>query len=590
MHWIDWTVVIGMLIAFVAIGISFRNRGSSSLSDFFLGGRKLPWYVAGVSMVATTFAADTPLWVTEKIAQHGISGNWLWWNMLIGGMLTTFFFARLWRRAEIVTELEFLELRYSGRVARWLRGLKSVYLGLFLNVVIIGWVNAALISILEVFFEVSYQEALWITFAAMGLVAVYSSVAGLLGIAITDFVQFIIAMAGSLILAVVVLNLPEVGGVAGLQDKLPEWRFHFFPRIGGAADVAAGTFSLSAGAFFSYVALQWWASWYPGNEPGGGGYISQRMMSAKDEKNAVYSSLFFQIAHYALRPWPWIIVGLCALVLYPELSIEDSRYGFVMAMRDYLPVGLKGLLLVGFLSAYMSTISTQLNWGSSYLTNDLYQRFVRPLASFESEAQAQKHYVYIGRVFTVLIMVIALGATTQIDTIDGAAQFLISSGAGLGMVLILRWYWWRINAWSEVTATLAPFLGMFLVQVVFKSWLPDTFYQQNGDFIFTVLFTTVCWLLATFIGRPEREDVLKAFYQRVKPGGWWRPYRAEGDTAVSGTKWLFMAWISGTAMVYAVLFSLGYGLFGNQTILLVWLGILVLSFGGLIFAMRKMNW
>lgn len=582
---LDWIVVIFFLSLFIFIGIRFRGKAGSSLTDFFLGGRNLPWYVAGVSMVATTFAADTPLWVTEKIAQHGISGNWLWWNMLIGGMLTTFFFARLWRRAEIITELEMLELRYSGPVARLLRGVKAVYLGLFLNVVIIGWVNAALISIIEVFFEVPYETAFWTVAAAMVFVAIYSSVAGLLGIAMTDFAQFIIAMAGCIILAVFVLNAPEVGGIEGLKAKLPAWRLSLLPNIGGS-EVAVGTFSLTAGMFFSYLGLQWWASWYPGNEPGGGGYISQRMMSAKDEKNAVYSSLFFQIAHYGLRPWPWIIVGLCALVLYPDLPIEESRKGFIMVMRDFLPDGIKGLLFVGFLAAYMSTISTQLNWGSSYLTNDLYKRFLKKDTDFENEEAAQKHYVKAGRIITVLIMLVGLAVTSQITMIDSAAQFLIASGAGLGMVLILRWYWWRINAWSELVATVAPFVGMAIARYGLEDMVPQEFYLQNGDFIFTVVFTTICWLIATILTSPTDSDTLAAFYQRVKPGGWWRPFK--GDTPQNqDLPYLFICWLSGVVMVYGILFFIGYAILIEWQLFWLWLVAAVLSFVVLRWGMGK---
>lgn len=538
-------------------------------------------------MVATTFAADTPLWVTEKIAQHGISGNWLWWNMLIGGMLTTFFFARLWRRAEILTELELLELRYSGPVARFLRGTKSVYLGLFLNTVIIGWVNAAMISIIEVFFEVPYQTAFWVVAGAMVLVAIYSSVAGLLGIAITDFAQFIIAMTGCIILAVIVLNTPEVGGVEGLKAKLPAWRLSLFPKI-GAGDIAVGTFSLSAGAFFSYIILQWWASWYPGNEPGGGGYISQRMMSAKDEKQAVYSSLFFQIAHYGLRPWPWIIVGLCALVLYPDLPIEESRKGFIMVMRDYLPKGIKGLLLVGFLSAYMSTISTQLNWGASYLTNDLYKRFIKPEERFNSNEQAQKAYVKVGRVFTVIIMLVGLYATSQITMIDSAAQFLITSGAGLGMVLILRWYWWRINAWSELVATLAPFIGLAIAKYVLPDYLDQPFFTHNGDFMFMVLFTTIAWVVATLVSKPTDFRVLANFYQKVKPGGWWKPFKQD-ESINSDTPYLFISWLSGVVMTYAILFWIGYLILQEWNLFLIWLLASILGFVLLRWSMHKAN-
>ncbi len=584
---LDWIIVFGFLALFVFIGIRFRGKAGGGLAGFFLGGRNMPWYLAGVSMVATTFAADTPLWVTEKIAQHGISGNWLWWNMLIGGMLTTFFFARIWRRAEIITELELLEIRYSGKVAQWLRGVRAVYLGLFMNVVIIGWVNAALLSILEVFFEIPYEVAFWCTMGAMLLVAIYSAIAGLLGIAITDFVQFIIAMAGSVILAIVVLQLPEVGGMSGLKAQLPAWRFNLLPELSGASDVAVGTFSLTAGAFFSYIVLQWWASWYPGNEPGGGGYISQRMMAAKDEKNAVYSSLFFQIAHYCLRPWPWIIVGLAALVLYPDLPLEESRKGFILAMRDYLPVGIKGLLLVGFLSAYMSTISTQLNWGSSYLTNDLYKRFLKPAHTFSTPSSGESHYVKAGRVITLLIMGIAMISTSQITMIDEAAQFLIASGAGLGMVLILRWYWWRINAWSELSATLAPLLALALANYVLPDYLPQNFFDQNGGFIFTVAFTTVVWLVVTFSTSPTDTQVLSAFYERIKPGGWWKPFRAKANKEQQNLPYLFLSWLSGVLLTYSILFSMGYFILQEYGLAIGWTGGALVGFVFMRLGMKR---
>lgn len=581
---IDWIVLIFFIVLFVFIGIRFRGQAGRSMTDFFLGGRKLPWYIAGVSMVATTFAADTPLWVTEKIAQYGISGNWIWWNMLIGGMLTTFFFARLWRRANIITELEFLEIRYSGKVAVWLRGIKSVYLGLFLNTIVIGWVNAAMITIVEVFFEVPHQTAFWVVMSAMLLVAIYSSIAGLLGIAITDFVQFIIAMTGCVILAIIVLNAPEVGGIAGLKAKLPAWRLDFFPEL-GLSHAAIGTYSLSAGAFFSYVFAQWWASWYPGSEPGGGGYISQRMMSARSEKDAVYSSLFYQIAHYCLRPWPWIIVGLCALILYPDLPVEESKKGFVLVMRDYLPAGIKGLLLVGFLSAYMSTISTQLNWGASYLSNDLYKRFFRAESTFANEETAQEHYAGAGRVFTIVIMLVAMYVTSHINMIDTAAQFLIASGAGLGMVLILRWYWWRINAWSELAATIAPFGGMAIAHFILPDVMPESFFRNNGVFIFTALFTTIIWLIVTFVTAPTNSATLKAFYERVKPGGWWRGIDTSQER--SQFSFLFISWFSGVSLVYSALFVMGYLIFANWSSMFIWLAVMLASVVLLRWSMGK---
>jgi Na+/proline symporter len=577
--WIDWTIIIAYLLLATGIGLWYKDGASKSLDDFFLGGRKLPWYIAGVSMVATTFAADTPLWVTEKIAQHGVSGNWLWWNMLIGGMLTTFFFAKLWRRAEILTELEFIEFRYSGKQAAFLRGFKAVYMGVFLNAVIIGWVNTALGVILMSFFDIPESEVIWYLAAAMLVVVLYSSLSGLKGVAITDFVQFFIAMAGCIILAVVVLNTEEVGGISGLKEKLPAWRFEFFPKIGeGSVTDQIGTYSISIAAFLTFGLVQWWASWYPGAEPGGGGYIAQRMMSARNEKEAVYATLFFQIAHYCLRPWPWIIVGLCALVLYPDLSVEDSAQGFVLAMRDHLPTGLKGLLLVAFLSAYMSTLSTQLNWGASYLTNDLYKRFIRKDKEGESEEDKQKDYVQKGRLFTILIVVAALLAGTQMETIDGAATFLIECGAGLGMVLILRWYWWRINAWSEIAASLAPFIAYIMA-----NWYWEFVYPFN--FLFTVAFSTVCWIAVTFLTPAESNSTLERFYKKVRPEGWWKPFR-EVDRK-SNMIPLTLCWLSAIIMAYSFLFLIGDLIFMNWEKATIELLITLVALWFLTFQMKK---
>ncbi|MBL4709317.1 MAG: Na+:solute symporter [Flavobacteriales bacterium] len=500
--------------------------------------------------------------------------------MLIGGMLTTFFFAKLWRRAEIVTELEFIELRYSGKPAAFLRGFKSLYMGIFLNAVIIGWVNTALASILKIFFDIPDDMIIWVIAGSMVFVAIYSSLSGLMGVAMTDLVQFFIAMIGCIILAVVVLNTEEIGGITGLKEQLPAWRFNFFPTINsGSVANDIGVYSVTIGAFLTFGLVQWWASWYPGAEPGGGGYIAQRMMSAKDEKNAIYATLFFQIAHYCLRPWPWIIVGLCALVLYPDLSIEDSGQGFVLAMRDHLPVGLKGLLLVAFLSAYMSTISTQLNWGASYLTNDLYKRFLKKKKEDETEEEEQKDYVKKARLFTVLIMLIALFATTQIKSIDGAATFLIECGAGLGMVLILRWYWHKINAWSEIVASLAPFIGYGLANFVFS-------FEYPFNFLFTVSFSTICWLIATFITPPTEESTLQHFYDKVKPDGGWKKYRSSNGIKSNLTP-LFICWFSSIVMVYSILFFIGDLIFQNYSSSLIELAIALASFLLLRFQLKR---
>ncbi|MBE7442040.1 MAG: Na+:solute symporter [Flavobacteriales bacterium] len=578
---LDWIIIIIFLLISLYIGLKFKDKASGSLTDFFLAGRNLPWYIAGLSMVATTFAADTPLWVTEVIKKNGISGNWLWWNMLIGGMLTTFFFAKMWRKANVLTELEFLELRYSGKVTKLFRKFKAVYLGLFFNTIIIGWVNAAMIKILMIFLNIDYPTAFIYIAILMILIAVYSSLSGLLGVAITDALQFTLAMGGCIVLAIIMLNSEQVGGVVGLKEKLPEWRFNFFPNLNGTnSDI--GTFGLTIGAFFSFVAVQWWASWYPGNEPGGGGYIAQRMMSTKNEKHAVLATLFFQIAHYALRPWPWIIVGLCALIVYPDLPMNEAGNGFVFAMRDFMPTGYRGLIFTAFLGAYMSTISTQLNWGASYITNDLYKN----IDTENDEVLFQKKLVLIGRIATVSIMAIALVITSFIDTIDGAARFLIASSAGLGAVLILRWYWSRINIWSEISATIAPIIGFVLSKFVVAPLFErscnagNSFVENEGILLFTTLFTTIAWLSVTFLTKPENDETLKKFYQQVEPLGAWNSVREKLSLPKTKSQIpaLIACWISAVTLTYSTLFFIGKLIFEEYYYAIINLVIGVISF------------
>lgn len=538
---LDWVVITVFLVLFVGIAFSFTRRASLNIQNFFLGGRNLPWYIAGTSMVATTFAADTPLAVTELVAQHGISGNWLWWNMLSGGMLTTFFFARYWRRAGVLTDIELIKIRYSGKAAHYLRLCKSLYMGIFLNVLIIGWVNLALMTLLKVFFGLDDTNTLWVTAAAMALVITYSTLSGLLGVVYADTIQFLAAMTGSILLAIFVLDTPEIGGIAGLKEQLPESKFSFFPMIDAAN--AGTTLTLGLGSFLAFITVQWWASWYPGNEPGGGGYIAQRMMSARDEKNAIYASLFFQFAHYCIRPWPWILVALASLVLYPDLA--DPKEGYVLVMKDYLPEGIKGLLLVAFLAAYMSTISTQLNWGASYLVNDFY----KPLM------QTDRSLVAVSRVATVAIAFIGLLVTTQIQSISGIWQFLMECGAGLGLVLILRWYWWRVNAWGEIVATLAPFLAYSVAHFVLDWVFPNSFF-------FTVGFTTLAWVVTIYITPHTDRAVLQAFYDKVKPLGHWKPLGQSGEPI----GYLVLLWVLGIAMAYSLLFLVGAWILGEPVV------------------------
>lgn len=575
---IDYFIIGIYFVILLSIGLYLSRRASRSTSDFFISGRNFPWWIAGTAMVATTFAADTPLAVTELVARNGIAGNWLWWNMLIGGMLTVFFFAKLWRRAGIMTDVELIEIRYSGKPAAFLRGFRAVYIGLVMNVIVIGWVNLALEKIIRVmfpgltFFGIESLELLGFTFSAallwvacvMAFVGVYATLAGLWGIAITDMLQFTVAMGSTIILAIVVVNLPEVGGMAGLIDKLPEGTLRFTPMIGTGIGTAAGdVLALSVAAFIAHLAVQWWASWYPGAEPGGGGYVAQRMFSTKDEKNSLYATLWFTVAHYAVRPWPWIIVALCTLVLYPDLGYGEKGDGFVMVMRDYLPAGLLGLLLAAFFAAYMSTLATHLNWGASYTINDFYRRFI-------VRGREEKHYVFASRVATILILIFSLLVTARLERITAAWEFIITASGGVGLVLILRWYWWRINAWSEIAALIAPFVLYGIIMLWSSSMPPDAPIQIFLRFPYTLFYivgaTTIIWLIITYITKPVDEKVLHAFYERVKPGGTlWKPV-AEKMPHVKpefNFKDLAICWISGVIMVYTALFGLGKLLFGE---------------------------
>jgi solute:Na+ symporter, SSS family len=554
---IDWVLIALYLIISVAIAIRFSKESGKSLGDYFLGGRRLPWYLAGVSMVATTFAADTPLAVNELVYSGGIAGNWLWWNMLIGGMLTTFFFARLWRRADVLTEVEFITLRYGGLAARVLRVFKAVYLGLVMNILVIGWVNLAMVAILQQFFGLEESTAIWYTGAAMLLVAIYSSIGGFLSVAWTDMFQFVIAMGGCIVLAVLVLNSEEIGGMTGLKEKLgpDNPAFNFLPNL--QAEVGAGGMvGITLSAFVAFFAFQWWASWYPGGEPGGGGYVAQRMMSTRSEKDAMFATLFFQIAHFCLRPWPWIIVALCTLVLYPGLPADHMRDGYVMAMRDFLPEGMRGLLLVAFLAAYMSTIATQLNWGASYLVNDVAATYLKSLG----RATDGKSLINLSRIATLLLMVLGFAVTWQINSISEVWKFMIECGAGLGLVLILRWFWWRINVWSEISATVAPFVFFAISRL-----LPADHFLASfpNSYFFTIGGTTLTWLLVTLLTQPERPEVLQKFYDRVRPGGFWGPVLAGRPNPVSIGKTLALVtgWLLAVAMTYLLLFATGKLLF-----------------------------
>ncbi|MHC4926407.1 MAG: sodium:solute symporter family protein [Planctomycetota bacterium] len=599
---LDWVIIGLYFLLSISIGIIMSKRAGKSTGDFFLSGRKLPWWIAGTSMVATTFAADTPLAVTELVAQNGIAGNWLWWNMVFGGVLTVFFFARLWRRSGIMTDCEFVAIRYSGPAAKFLRGFRAVYIGIVMNMIVIGWVNLAMVKILSVvfpdltFFGIEQVHFLGFEFSAhllavaclMLFVAVYSSLSGLMGVSITDAFQFVMAMTGCIVLAVFALKSDMIGGLAGLREKLPEYVFRFTPEIGNAADEtagAAGLLKMSVTAFVAYLGVQWWASWYPGAEPGGGGYVAQRMMSAKNEKHSLFATLWFNVAHYAVRPWPWVIVALCSLVLFPELAAEDKGKGFVLVMMEVLPSGLIGLLLAAFLAAYMSTIASQTVWGTSYIVNDLFRPFVKPNAD-------EKYYVLVSRITTFILMLLALILTSVLTTVSGAWKFILTCSGGIGLVLLLRWFWWRINAWSEIAAMVAPYLIYpFLVKWTFEekvTW--EDRFSYGVTLMVIVGFSTVVWLLVTYLTKPTDEAKLKEFYAKVHPGGpGWKSIAAQMPEVTSDTGYgaLFVNWAAGCGLVLCALFGVGKLLFGEPVIGVVMLGVAGVCAGVIYFNLSQ---
>jgi Na+/proline symporter len=549
---------IGVIVAFFAINLGiglYYARRNASVGEFFLSGRKAPWWLAGTSMVATTFAVDTPLAVTGFVAQNGIAGNWLWWNMAASGLLTVFFFAALWRRSGVLTDVEFIELRYGGRAATWLRGVRAVYQGVLVNTIIMGWVNLAMVKVLSLTLHVPTMLALYV---CLVLTALYVTIGGLWSVLVTDLLQFVVKMTMAIVLAVAAVV--AVGGIATLRDKL---------AAVDAAHHAAGAGSLLAfvpsgdaswmplTTFLVFIGVAWWASSYPGAEPGGGSYIAQRIFACKDEKNAVMASLFFNVAHYALRPWPWILVALCALVLYPHGVAgpdgkPDPELGYVQTMVDELPASLRGLMLAGFLAAYMSTIGTQLNLGASYLTNDLYRRFVRKSAS-------EGHYVAISRLMTGVCLVLAAAITPLMHSVGDAWKYMLTITAGVGLVMILRWYWWRVSAWSEIAAlAISAVVGSGLY--VFGVIPGDDPNATAKRLLITVAVTTAGWLAATFATKPETEATLVRFFERVRPNdlGWKRVARQAAPGRPGDSLGLALVdWLAGLGLVFGTLFAIG---------------------------------
>jgi SSS family solute:Na+ symporter len=556
---LDIAVIVGFFAINLGIGLWFARGSGRSVSDYFLSGRSAPWWLTGVSMVATTFAVDTPLAVTGFVAQNGVAGNWLWWNMAASGILTVFFFAALWRRSGVLTDVEFIELRYGGAPASWLRGVRAVYQGVLVNTIVMGWVNLAMVKILSLTLAVPTQLALYV---CLVLTALYVTIGGFWSVLVTDLLQFVVKMTMAIVLAVAAVV--AVGGIPGLKAGLAIVDAHrgsggsvlaFFPNGGANSWMPITTFLV-------FIGVSWWASSYPGAEPGGGSYIAQRIFASRSERDAVYATLFFNVAHYALRPWPWILVALAALVLYPHgvigaHGVADPELGYVQTMVDHLPTSLRGLMMAGFLAAYMSTIGTQLNLGASYLTNDLYRRFVKRDAT-------EHHYVVVSRWMTVLALVLAGLVTTLMSSVGEAWKYMLTLTAGVGLVMILRWYWWRINAWSEISALAASaIVGSACYVLPFVSG--DDPNATAKRLLITVVVTTVVWIVVTFATGPESEATLTRFYERVlpSPAGWGPiarrlPVRSDERLGIA-----LLDWVAGLGLVYGTLFGIGRLVLGD---------------------------
>ena len=552
---LDWWVVVACLAAAFAPALWFARRASRGTDEFFATGRSAPWWLIGTSMVATTFSTDTPNLVTDLVRTGGVAANWAWWAFLVTGMATVFLYARLWRRSGALTDLEFYEIRYSGKPAAAVRGVRAVYLGLVFNAVIMATVTLAAVKIAHVLLGWERSTTLIVCFS---LSVGFSVMAGLWGVLVADLVQFAIAMIGVFAAARAALQAPEVGGLSGLVEKLDPQTLAFLPDPGNGA--------VFVSILVVPLAVQWWAVWYPGAEPGGGSYIAQRMLAAKDEPNALKAVLWFNVAHYALRPWPWILVALASLLVFPELSDIRTALPHVNpdllgndiaypAMLTLLPHGLLGLLVASLTSAYVSTMSTHLNWGASYLVHDLYRRFVRQTAT-------EKHLVMVSRLVTVGLMACAVGFTLLLESASEAFRLLLSFGAGTGLIYLLRWYWWRINAWSEISAMLVSFLVTLGLHLLGRA---DVIHLgPDAALLWTVGLTTAIWLLVTFLTPAVDRRVLTAFVQRIRPAGpGWRGFSREGLAPADNLPRALLSWSLGCMAVYAALFATGSFLYGR---------------------------
>jgi len=593
---VDWIIVaLSLLICFVP-ALFFGKRAGKSTSEFFVSGRAVPWWLAGLSMVATTFSSDTPNLVTDIVRRNGVAGNWVWWAFVLTGVATVFFYARLWRRSGVMTDLEFYEIRYSGKAASVVRGFRAVYLGLLFNCMIMATVNLAACKIAGVLF--GFER--WQTLAFVGaLNVVFATHSGLWGVLVIDMIQFFIKMTAVIAAAYFAVTLPQVGGLSGLVTKLSATPgpnginyLNILPSFTDNWDIAVAVFIMP-------IAVQWWAVWYPGAEPGGGSYIAQRMLASKSERDALGAVLFFNVAHYVLRPWPWIITALASIIIYPNLAdiqaafpnLDPSLIGHDIAfpaMLKFMPVGFIGLMVGGLIAANSSTILTHLNWGASYLVHDFYQQFMKRGAS-------EKHYVMVGRLATVLLFVLSSSLVFVLDSAKDAFDVILQIGAGTGLLYLIRWFWWRVNAWCEVAAMVSSFLISLVFLILAKNGIH---FSTHAALLTTIAFTTVCWVTTAFVGPVTDRQVLIDFYAKVRPfgPGWrkvqkdaglvdgWGGPRAEGDNIPLA----LLGWVAGCTMIWSSLFTVGNFLYGRMTTALFLLATFVVSAAALVYVVQRL--
>ena len=589
----DWLIVFASLLVCFGPALFFGRRAGRSTSEFFGSGRAVPWWLAGLSMVATTFSADTPNLVTDIVRRNGVAGNWVWWAFVLTGVSTVFFYARLWRRSGVLTDLEFYELRYSGSAASAVRGFRALYLGLFFNCMIMASVNLATCKIAGILFGLER----WQTLLVVGTLNVtFAAFAGLWGVLVIDMVQFFMKMTAVIAAAYFAVTSPQVGGLTALVSKVSAMR-----GPGGLAYLNllpdfSSNWDLAVAVFIMPIAVQWWAVWYPGAEPGGGSYIAQRMLASKSEKDALAAVLFFNIAHYALRPWPWILVALCSLIVYPQLSdiqrafpnLDPRLLGHDIAypaMLTLLPPGFLGLMVGGPIAASSSTILTHLNWGASYLVHDFYRRFIRTGAD-------ERHYVFAGRVTTMLLFVCAAASVYLLDTAKDVFDVILQVGAGTGLLYLVRWFWWRVTAWSEIVAMASSF-AVSVALLVLKT--QGIVFSTHTALLATVAITTVCWVATAYIGPETDRDVLIAFYRKIRPSGpGWRPIRDVAGPAAADEgddmPLALLGWLAGSTAIWSALFAEGNYLYGRMPQAIFLTVVFAVSSLALVFVMRRMRY